>query len=496
MKSEPKLLFWIDAFLLHYCLAYFIQKNSNHEVSAIIDVANKLKPFFETQNLVKFKKKWFYHDHIDSKQDPDLVYLQAFEKKYGINLWSMALNERIFYKYNESHKFQRKEILAILESECRLFEKILDENKPDFLLSLNFGLHHENLLTKICKKRGVKVISISVSKLTNGCHLSEISDTLMEESVVSNENFSFDDLQKLLHQNNLSKSLENVYSSIRKSRSKRFSAALSILSEKNKNIHTHYTYYGRTKLKLILLEAQNFIRTWTRGNFLSKNSQKTIRKENFVYLPLSQEPERSLLIDAPFYTNQIELIRHVAKSIPINYILYVKEHPTQGKARGWRNISEYKQILEIPNVRLIHPEVSSQDLIKKSDLVITVSGTASFEALFYNKPSILFSNYGYHKAGITKIDCLENLPTAINDSLNSTVDLRKLSTYVSSLINNSFKFDYYGFQIRAGNEFFQNWQILDVDIKEQKMAEYLKKEEQFFNSITNEHLKYIKSKNR
>ena len=44
-----------------------------------------------------------------------------------------------------------------------------------------------------------------------------------------------------------------------------------------------------------------------------------------------------------------------------------------------------------------------------------------------------------------------------------------------------------------GNSFFYNENIVDVDIKEQKMVKYLKKEERFFNSITNEHLKYIKS---
>jgi len=491
MKSESKLLFWIDAFLLHYCLAHFIQKNSNYELSAIIDVPNNLKPFFETQNLVNFKKKWFYHDYINSKKDPDLPYLQTFEKNYQINLWSMAINERIFYKYNDFYKFKQKEILSILESECKLFEKILDEDKPDFLLNLDFSLHHENLLTKMCKKRGINVLSISVSKFPSSCYLSESTDTMMEGHIVGDDNFSFEDLQKLLNQDNLSKSLENLYSDIRKSKLTRFSAGFSVLTEKNKNIHTHYTYYGRTKLKLISLEIQNFIRTWSRGNFLSKNSQKTINNESFIYLPLHQEPERSLLIDAPFYTNQIELIRHVAKSIPINYVLYAKENPTQGKARGWRPISDYKQILEIPNVRLIHPNVSSHDLIKKSDLVITVSGTASFEALIYNKPSILFANYGYQKAGIVRINCLENLPIAINDALNSTVDFKKLGTYVSDMIKNSFEFDYYGFQTRSGNEFFHNWQIVDVDIKEQKMEQYLKKEEQFFNAITNAHLKYI-----
>jgi capsule polysaccharide modification protein KpsS len=491
MKSDSKLLFWIDSFLLHYCLAHFIQKNSKHELSTIIDVPNNLKLFFETQNLVNFKNKWFYHDYIDSKKDPDLPYLQTFEKNYGINLWNMAINERIFYKYNDFYKFKQNEILSILESECKLFEKILDENKPDFLLTLDFGLHHSNLLTKMCKKRGINVLSISISKFPSSCYLSESVDTMMEEHIAGDDNFSFEDLQKLLNQNNLSKSLENLYSNIRKSKRTRFSAGFSVLSEKNKNIHTHYTYYGRTKLKLISLEIQHFIRTRSRGNFLSKNSQKTINDENFIYLPLHQEPERSLLIDAPFYTNQIELIRHIAKSIPINYVLYVKEHPTQGKARGWRDISEYKQILEIPNVRLIHPSVSSHDLIKKSDLVITVSGTASFEALIYNKPSILFANYGYHKAGIVKINCLEDLPNAISNALNSSVDLSKLSTYVSSLIKNSFDFDYYGFQTRSGNEFFYNENIVDVDIKEQKMEQYLKKEKHVFDAITNAHLKYI-----
>jgi len=480
MKNKSKLLFWIDAVLLHYCLAYFIQKNSNHEISAIIDVTNKLRPFFETQNLVNFKNKWFYHDYINSKKDPDLEYLKKFEKKYQINLWTIAINERVFYKYNDHYKFHRKEILSILESECRLFEKILSEYNPDFLVTLDFGLHHSNLLTKICPKNGIKTLSISVSKFPNSCYLSEFTDTLIEESVADTENFSFEDLQKLLTENNLSKSLGNLYSDIRKSKFKRISAGLPIILGGNKNIHTHFTYYGRTKLNLISNEIKNFFRTWHRGNFLFKNSQKVINNEKYVYLPLHQEPERSLLIDAPLYTNQIELIRHVAKSIPINYVLYVKEHPTQGKARGWRPISDYKQILEIPNARLIHTSVSSLDLIKNSDLVITVSGTASFEALIYNKPSIIFANYGYHKAGIVKINRLEDLPTAINDALNSHVDLKKLNSYVNSLIKNSFEFDYYGFQMRTGNEFFHNMHTDDVEIKEKKMKLFLEKEEQYF----------------
>ena len=84
----------------------------------------------------------------------------------------------------------------------------------------------------------------------------------------------------------------------------------------------------------------------------------------FVYFPLHIEQEQVLLISAPFYTNQIEIIRHVTKSLPVGYKLFVKEHPVMS-TRGWRSISEYKEIMQIPNVVLIHPSLKSENLIKK-----------------------------------------------------------------------------------------------------------------------------------
>ena len=66
------------------------------------------------------------------------------------------------------------------------------------------------------------------------------------------------------------------------------------------------------------------------------------------------EPERTLLIDAPFHTNQLDIIKNLAKSIPINYKLFVKEHPSMAH-REWRDVSFYKEILSLPNVVLIHP---------------------------------------------------------------------------------------------------------------------------------------------
>ena len=103
----------------------------DYELYAIIDITDKPKNFFKIQKLVNFKKIWFFHDHISThRKNPNTEYLSQFEKKYGINLWTLLINERIFYKFYDFHKFTPNEMLSIEEDSCRLFEKILNEIKP------------------------------------------------------------------------------------------------------------------------------------------------------------------------------------------------------------------------------------------------------------------------------------------------------------------------------------------------------------------------------
>ena len=66
------------------------------------------------------KKTWFLYDYIKKSQKPDLDYLSEFEKKYDIELWKLANNDRIFFKYNMYYNFSENEILSILEQQCKL----------------------------------------------------------------------------------------------------------------------------------------------------------------------------------------------------------------------------------------------------------------------------------------------------------------------------------------------------------------------------------------
>ena len=65
-QKKDKILVWIGAELVHYFLACGLQKKHDAEYYAIIDITNKPKKFFLEQDLVDFKKIWFYHDEINN----------------------------------------------------------------------------------------------------------------------------------------------------------------------------------------------------------------------------------------------------------------------------------------------------------------------------------------------------------------------------------------------------------------------------------------------
>ena len=136
-----KILFWINGALTTFCVANSLQKKIDDNFYAIVEAYEKPKYFFQNQQFVKFQKTWFYHDNFKTLDKPNMDYLSNFEKKYNLNLWELAINERIFYRFNSIYTYSTDEILSILQRECELFDKILGEIKPDFLIMYEPTMH-------------------------------------------------------------------------------------------------------------------------------------------------------------------------------------------------------------------------------------------------------------------------------------------------------------------------------------------------------------------
>lgn len=496
---KDKIIYWLDANLFGFFLPYYIQQKLEHESYAIIDITNKPKTFFLQQKFVEFKKNWFLHDNIELKNKKvDLSYLSLFEKKYGIDLWKLAINERIFYRFNRIYNFSDNEILLILQQECQLFETILDEIKPDFFVTTEPPLHHHELFYEICRSKGIKVIMMSIPNIANKLLISEETkkfDHIEDYENTPVQNRSFEQLQKYLEEKKMSKKLSSYRSGFKTSKLSRLKSSINyLLLSKNSNIKTHYTYLGRTKIRVLCDALDMSLKSKKRKSFIDRSLEYNIKpNEKFIYFPLGVDEERNQLISTPFYTNQIELIRNISKSLPIDYKLYVKETPDQS-VRYWRPINEYKEILSIPNVRLFHPHSSAEKFLKNCSLVISVGGSSSFEATFFAKPSIVFANLTYTiLPSVFRVNSLEELPKLIKKSLETSVEAVDLDRYLVFLENNTIDSDPIEIIKNYQQLFYFGGNLVDVNIESNKMEKFLKDNTLLFDNLTDELIKKIKS---
>ena len=441
---NSKIIFWMNDALALVGLPKTLQEKYNFDIYAVLDVTDKQKKFFQKQELIKFSKIWYFHDYISkTTEKPDTKYLKLIEKKYKINISLLISNERFFNKWNQYYEFSSDEKLSILEQECKLFEKILDEVKPDFLIMSITTLLHNYLFYKICQARGVKILMIRQSYFRGRYIIANRSYSVDHTEYDEKHNFgSFPEIQNYIKKYDTTALIIAHTKTFQNSKIKYLQSALKYLFSDNSNVKTHFTYYGRTKFSVLRKTLINEIKKKYRQYFINKNLIRNIEnKKPFIYFSLQLDQERSTLIAAPRFSNQIEVITNIAKSLPSGYNLYVKEHPFM-VIRGWRSISDYKQIMSLPNVTLIHPSVKPDYITKRSSLVISINSTSGLEAGFYNKPSITLSNQDFsYLPFVHQIKTLDELPDAIKTSLKKKVNISDLNNYLNLIEFNSFETD-------------------------------------------------------
>lgn len=490
-----KILYWLGADFTHFCSSYYLKKSIDAELYAIIDITNKPKSFFENQTLVKFNKVWFFHDHIKKNHKPDLTYLADFEKKYKIDLLKLAVNERIFYRFFNFYDFSTEGILSIVEQECKLFETVINEIKPDFLITKEASRHHHQLFCELCNSIGIKVIMMSQAKIGYKCMLSEESHKFpFPEPLnsIPSSNFTFEEIRKYLKSFDVSKQLKSYLDKEGGSSIEFLKSVFEYMISDNSHSQTQYYHYGRTKISVLKNFIKSSLNKYQRKSFIDNNLLKEVPNNlPYVYFPMAVDMERNLLITAPYYTNQIETIRHIVKSLPVNYQLYVKENPN-AVSRDWHSIYEYKEIMKIPNVKLIHPSTNVEKIYQNSSLVIAIAGSSAFEAAAYGKPSIIFSDQIYDiLPSVFKVRNIVDLPELIRKALETKVNSSDVDRYLNLLKKNIFDFDILGFSATFKDRFYRGGNLFDVSISEDELKKFLEDQKDTLEKFTLEHVKRI-----
>lgn len=119
---------------------------------------------------------------------------------------------------------------------------------------------------------------------------------------------------------------------------------------------------------------------------LNLNQIPTNKKVLFV--ALQKQPEASIDVLGMYYENQAVNIINLWRQLEENWVIVIKEH---SNAIGDRDRTFYKQLIELPNVYLVKETIDSYDLIKRSEITATVSGTVAYEAALLGKHAITFA---------------------------------------------------------------------------------------------------------
>ena len=398
------------------------------------------------------------------KEKLDIEYLKRIESEYGFpNLWPFIAIDRTLmmdiprkeYSISPAPPYTHEEMLKILQIKFREIIKFLKKERPDFIIGVNVGSIGAMILYYVAKKEGIKFYTAENAKIGNRITFSDDYKTLS-----GMENI-FTDIRKRNYESPNRKEAERF---LKRFRDNPEPPAFAIEEKENgrwEKIASLPLKFLRSlsfTIKSVILYAKNPRKedmTTENPFFLFRN--KLIRKirglrnlqalydavdlkEDFAYFPLHFEPEITTLLYAPFYTDQINLIRQIAKSLPIHFKIYVKEHPSMLE---YRPTEYYRELKKIPNLKLINPKQSSLDLIKNSKMIVTISGTAGFEASLLKKPVITFGDIFYNCLSfVKKCGPIEELPNLVKKQLeNFQYDEKEMVDFLSALFEDTTALD-------------------------------------------------------
>jgi hypothetical protein len=495
-KKKDKILFWMESYQIQFGIAKALIEKYDCDPYALIVCSPQQKLFFNNQKLIKFKKTWNLRDNLNlNNHKLNIEKLKFFEEKFSLSLNKIIYGDRFFYKYNFYHKFSDEEIFSLLEQELNFYDQMLDELNPDYVIIRTPEFQDIELFHEICKAKNIKVLVLSSARLGNRWIVSEkINPIVSLEHIDKDLKIkTFGELREIGKE--YTKIRKRVFPLQKSEIGEKISLLFSLFSIFAKSNINNYRDFGKTPWTTVITRIKLLINSFFKLSFLNKNTITSIENIPYVYFPLHYEPERTILRSGEYYSNQLNVIKNISQSLPVNINLLVKEHPEM-KSFGWRDLKFYKEILGMHNVKFIHPSVSNEKLIQNSKMICTIAGTTAIDALFYNKPSVSLTELNCSLMScIFTTNNLDELPVLIKKCLNSKVDLIELNHYVNNLKKSTFSSDLFYLGTLAAKIFGKGGFVDNAPISERKMKEFLEEYTHEFDILALEHIKKIKSIN-
>ncbi len=439
---------------------------------------------------------------VGARRKVDWQLLRELEEVYGDPvLWNVLLaDRRLFFgklcKYRQDYKprFSHQELGGIVLEAIEKISAFVDRFKPDVILSFGTATFGDYIFYRLAKAKGIPYLLLKSTKLGNFVSLNddavELSShiaafyarpsTIPEHAILEADaqierirahGVKYEGAIKRSAQFRPLKGLVAIVRGIRRD----FLSALDPEIRRDNHVdpavvHAWYSFFGQP------LKA-SIVRRRLQRSWIDTHQLDTVR--DFAFFPLHFEPEVSIQVFGRPYQNQIELVRNLARSLPAGMLLLVKEHP---RSVGVRPYGYYKKLLQIPNVKLVDPDLPTHVLIRQAALVGVISGSSGLEAAILGKPVLVFGTPAYNQLpqSIVRYASDQNeLSKTILDLLRTyRPDEQALQRFLAAHIAGSTAVDLYSLLLGKPDRHFEGRE--DVALAQrlsqdfQKLANYCK----------------------
>jgi len=393
----------------------------------------------------------------------DRTYLADLEQRIGLpNMWPYLIADRVIMQEqlvreypHDRLRYSHEDLLKMLQVRAKAIDEMMERERPDIVFGIPPGGLGSMLFYHLARAHGARTLYVAPTNIPNRYVLSKDYTTFTNvDASCKNE---ADQLLASEHGSWARTHLETFRKApvpnfekttpasqpVTRSQQFRAKKIAKALKEILKTIRGHYASPDR--------KDYDYIHPFWQNADLVKRKLRNLRgvsdlydrfnpAEPFAFFPLHYEPELSLLVLAPRFTDQIHLIGQIARALPVGMPLCVKEHPAMAQ---YRPRSFYKRLKKIPNVKLIPSTLSSFDVVPRAKLVTTITGTVGWEASLFGVPVISFGNQNFNAlANVTHCTDLERLPYVIRERLhNPAYDERDVLAYLAALHKHSFEID-------------------------------------------------------
>lgn len=327
------------------------------------------------------KKKSIFHDAF-----------KEFEEEY------FYLLNRLYPYIGVIPKWEKR---IILRRQISFWDDVLTQHKIELFIGSNLPHEtHDYVINKLCKLRNIPTF-----------YYYQVFQNCM---VIVNEISQISDLVGKVNSNDSTRNAEGIelfIQNLRKVTNKSYTPPFymnpKVLSREKNNRQNRKNLVKKTTVYKRLINPINYQYILNKHLFkkatklyqalLSKTYNNAalngIPSQKYLYFPLHLQPEMTTCPQGGKYYNQLEIINRVSELLPKNIILAIKENPKQ----TWicRSYKFYNVLKQNKKIEIISTAVDSSDLIKASIGVVTVTGTAGWEAIFSNKPVIAFGHAAY-----------------------------------------------------------------------------------------------------